>query len=127
MSRFQVYLLIYCVLDVPYLMLKVHIQCLPKIRLTTLKKLFVLFPTVYILNLVNLDIACHNRHIPLYVIKYMVENGADMYHFYEVNGYKTHVLQEMNRSETITHIYISNGFVMKQMQEQLAVLHKRYK
>lgn len=74
-----------------------------------------------------LDIACHNRNIPLYVIKYMVENGADMYHFYEVNEYKTHVLQEMNRSETITHIYISNGFVMKQMQEQLAVWHKRYK
>ena len=38
-----------------------------------------------------LDIACHNhRNIPLYVIKYMVENGADMYHFYEVNGCKTH-------------------------------------
>ena len=75
-----------------------------------------------------LDIACYNhRNIPLYVIKYMVKNGADMYHFYEVNGYKTHILQEMNRCETINHIYIQYGFDMNKMQEQLAVWHKSYK
>lgn len=67
-----------------------------------------------------LDMACHNIYIPLKVIEYLLDNGANMYHLYEVNGYKTHVLDDINPNEAseymcnrykrLKQLFINKGF-----------------
>ena len=32
-----------------------------------------------------LDMACHNINVPMYAIEYMLSQGADMYHYYDLN------------------------------------------
>ena len=67
-----------------------------------------------------LDIACHNVNIPLNVIEYILDKGANMYYLYEVNGYKTHILDDIDpgiasifaceRYEKIKQIFLEKGF-----------------
>ena len=41
-----------------------------------------------------LDIG-RNVNIPLNVIEYILDKGANMYYLYEVNGYKIHILDDL--------------------------------
>lgn len=77
-----------------------------------------------------LDIACNNAHVPLHVIEYILDKGADMYHVYEVNGYKTHVLDDINpgdiapvfarkRYEKIKQLFLNKGFDEKELKIDL--------
>ena len=66
-----------------------------------------------------LDIACHNINIPIYVIKYILDQCADMYHYYDLNGYKTHILEdciENIRDTNIKQLFESRGFDTKKMK-----------
>tara|TARA_A100001388_G_C28719695_1_gene475734 strand:- start:557 stop:1231 length:675 start_codon:yes stop_codon:yes gene_type:complete len=66
-----------------------------------------------------LDIACNNEYMPVYVIKYLIENGADMNYQYEMNGFKIHVLHDIGdnnsmnyRYKNIKKIFTDKGFNM---------------
>lgn len=74
--------------------------------------------------------ACHNIYVPLYVIEYILDKGADMYHVYEVNGYKIHVLDDINpgdiapvfarkRYEKIKQLFLNRGFNEKNLKIDL--------
>ena len=79
-----------------------------------------------------LDIACHNVKIPLYVIKYLVDKDADMYHFFEMNGCKTHILEDLEniyfipRCESLKEIFENKGFNEKKLNKKLSICDKRY-
>ena len=79
-----------------------------------------------------LDIACHNVHIPLYVIKYIVEKNADMYHFFELNGYKIHILEDLSNSfivrcENLKDLFNKKGFDIEKMKQQQSIHNRRYR
>lgn len=64
-----------------------------------------------------LDMACNNRNIPLYVIKYMIEHGANIHYKYEYNGEKIHVLEDMQtitqsnfRHDKLLTLFLKNGY-----------------
>ena len=79
-----------------------------------------------------LDIACHNIHIPLHVIKYILDKDADMYHFFEVNGCKTHILEDLEdiyfiaRCEYLKELFENKGFNEKNLNKKLTICDKRY-
>jgi len=79
-----------------------------------------------------LDIACHNIHIPLYVIKYIVEKNADMYHLFELNGCKIHVLEDLSeiflaRCENLKELFNSKGFDINKMKDEQSIHQRRYR
>ena len=79
-----------------------------------------------------LDIACHNVHIPLYVIKYIIEKNADMYHCFELNGCKTHVLEDLSHSfiarcEILKELFNSKGFDINKMKDEQSIHQRRYR
>ena len=79
-----------------------------------------------------LDIACNNVHIPLYVIKYIIEKNADMYHCYELNGCKIHILDDLSNSfiarcENLKELFNSKGFDINKMKDEQSIHQRRYR
>ena len=93
-------------------------------------------------NLSPLDMACQNLNIPLFVIEYILDKGADMYHLYQVNGCKTHILEDIKdmiddlsllsmkrwreRYDNLNNLFESKGFNKKKINKILSICDKRY-
>lgn len=97
-------------------------------------------------NLSPLDMACNNINIPLSVIEYMIDKQADMYHLYELNGEKIHILDDIDsmvkeredlewsnnypwliRYIKLKNLFESRNFDLKKKDHDLTIWHKRYK
>ena len=93
-----------------------------------------------------LDMACNNLNIPLSVIEYMIDKQADMYHFYEFNGQKIHILDDIDsvvkaredlewsnsypwliRYIKLKNLFEKKNFDFKKKDHNLSILHKKYK
>ena len=77
-----------------------------------------------------LDMACHNINVPMYVIKYMLSQGADMYHYYELNGSKTHIFEDCIwevREKHITELFEKKGFDSEKMKINHTLHYRRYR
>ena len=74
-----------------------------------------------------LDMACHNINIPMYVIKYILNQGADMYHLYQFNGCKIHVLDDsISYVRDIKKIFETKGFDIKKINLDTSINDRRY-
>tara|TARA_B100001057_G_C22773492_1_gene920615 strand:+ start:170 stop:850 length:681 start_codon:yes stop_codon:yes gene_type:complete len=80
-----------------------------------------------------LDMACYNIHIPFYAIKYILQQNPDMYHYYEVNGCKTHIFYDLqdltiweSRYNLIKNLFESAGFDFKKLNHAISLHNKRY-
>ena len=90
--------------------------------------------------------ACNNLNIPLSVIEYMIDKQADMYHFYEFNGQKIHILDDIDsvvkaredlewsnsypwliRYIKLKNLFEKKNFDFKKKDHDLTIWHKRYK
>jgi len=77
-----------------------------------------------------LDMACHNINVPMYAIEYMLSQGADMYHYYEFNGCKTHILEDCIgeiRENNIKQLFEKKGFDSEKMKINSTLHYRRYR
>ena len=74
--------------------------------------------------------ACHNINVPMYAIEYMLSQGADMYHYYEFNGCKTHILEDCIgeiRENNIKQLFEKKGFDSEKMKINHTLHYRRYR
>ena len=77
-----------------------------------------------------LDMACHNINIPMYVIEYILNQDVDMYHYYELNGCKTHIFEDCIgeiRENNIKQLFEKKGFNSKKMKINRSLHYRRYR
>jgi hypothetical protein len=63
-----------------------------------------------------LEVACVNSNIPLSIIEFLINNGSNLYHTYECDGFCTHILVDMDiagidqtRKTNITKLFADRG------------------
>ena len=77
-----------------------------------------------------LDIACHNINIPMYVIEYILNQDVDIYHYYELNGCKTHIFEDCIgeiRENHIKQLFEKKGFNSEKMKINSTLHYRRYR
>ena len=77
-----------------------------------------------------LDMACHNINIPMYVIEYILNQDADIYHYYEFNGCKTHIFEDCIgeiRENHIKQLFEKKGFNSEKMKINSTLHYRRYR
>ena len=77
-----------------------------------------------------LDMACHNINVPMYAIEYILSQCADMYHCYDFNGCKTHILEDSIwevRKTKLKQLFENKGFDNKKKKINISIHNRRYR